>query len=120
MAPATESGPKAVVLSEVDKAGMEDRVAVLVVTEPDRLDAVVENLLRHTAEVVEGLLVNLVIENFSVAHRILADHACQQVLAEGVELGADLPRLACCLCSFAQQPADGLAVAPSLTRNLAD
>ena len=57
MAPATESGPKAVVLSEVDKAGMEDRVAVLVVTEPDRLDAVVENLLRHTAEVVEGLLV---------------------------------------------------------------
>jgi len=64
--------------------------------------------------------VNLVIENFSVAHRILTDHACQQVLAEGVELGADLSWLARCLCSFSQQPANGLAVAPALTRNLAD
>ena len=61
---------------------------------------------------------NLVMENFSVAHRILTDHASEQVLAERVELGADLSRLARCLCSFAQQPADGLAVASGLTRNL--
>src|SRR5258708_18630886 len=199
----TEPRSKAVVLGEVDEARMEDRVAMVVVTQPDRLDSVIENLLRHTTEIAEGLLVageeqcqclavgevevlrsrpaqrhheslhalatgllegapinlsltprrsleahcclllgqrpkwvheifedaataavtqlaNLVIENFSVAHRILTDHACEQVLAEGVELGADLPRLARCLCACAQQPANGLAVAPGLTRNLAD
>src|SRR5712692_7173534 len=54
---ATEPRSKAVVLGEVDKAGMEDWVATVVVTQPDRLDAVVENLLWHTAEIVEGLLV---------------------------------------------------------------
>src|SRR5712691_4703634 len=200
---ATESRPKAVVVGEVDEARMEDRVTALVVTQPDRLHPVIENLLGHPAEVVKGLLmasqekrqrlavrevevlrarpaqshdetllplatrllegapvdlrlmsgwspearrrllfghppegvhelfedaattavtqlVDLVIENFSVAHRVLTDHASQQVLAEGVELGADLSRLAPRLCSLAQQPANGLAVAPALTRNLAD
>src|SRR6266550_8047250 len=175
---ATEAGPKAVVLGEVDKAGMEDRVAMVVVTQPDRLDSVVENLLWHTAEVVEGLLMaseeerqrlavgevevlrsrpaqchdeslhalatrllerapvdlrlvsgwsfeahrrlllgqgaegmhelfenaastavthlsDFVIENFGVAHRILADHAPEQVLAKGVELGARLSMFRC-------------------------
>src|SRR5229473_4543735 len=199
---ATESRPKAVVVSEVKEARMEDRVTALVVTQPDRLHPVIENLLGHTAEVVKGLLVasqekrqrlavgevevlrarpaqshdetlhalatrllesapvdlrllswrsleahrrlllgqgaegmhelfedaattavtqlvDLVIENFSVTHGVLTDHASEQVLAEGVELGADLSRLAPCLCSLAQQPANGLAVAPALTRNLA-
>src|SRR5260370_188156 len=199
----TELGSKAVVLGEVDEARMEDRVAVVVVMQPDRLDAVIENLFGHATEIVKGLLVtgeekrqrlavgevevlrtrpaeghhetldplppwllewapvdlrlmskwgfeahrrlllghgaermhelfedaattavtelvDLVIENFSVAHRVLTDHASQQVLAEGVELGADLSRLAPCLSSLAQQPANRLAVAPALTRNLAD
>src|SRR5258708_4824029 len=53
----TELGSKAIVLGEVDKAGMKDRVAVVVITQPDRLDAVIENLLRHTTEVVKGLFV---------------------------------------------------------------
>src|SRR5712664_3674425 len=53
----TELGSKAVVLGEVDKAGMKDRVAVVVITQPDRLDAVIENLFGHTTEVVKGLLV---------------------------------------------------------------
>jgi hypothetical protein len=54
---AAKAGPKAVVLGEVDKAGMEDGVAMVVVMQPDRLDPVVENLFGHTAEVLEGLLV---------------------------------------------------------------
>jgi len=53
----TEFGSKAIVLGEVDKAGMEDRVTVVVVTQPDRLHPVIENLLGHTTEIVEGLLV---------------------------------------------------------------
>ena len=77
-------------------------------------------LFENAATTAVTELVNLVNENLSVGHRILTDHACQQVLAEGVELGADLSRLARCLCSFAQQPANGLAVAPGLPRNLAD
>src|SRR5205807_5544975 len=71
-------------------------------------------LFEDAATTAVTQLANLVVENFSVAHRILADHASEQVVAEGVELGADLPQLARCLCSFAQQPADGLAVAPGL------
>src|SRR5258708_2522525 len=197
----TELGPKAIVLGEVDKAGMEDRVAMVVVAQPDRLDAVIENFLGHPTEVMEGLLVtaeekrqclavgevevlrsrpaechheplhalatglledapidlrlapgwsleahrrlllgqgaermheffedaataavtqlaNLVIENFSVAHWILTYHAREQVLAQGVELGADLSRFARCLCSFAQQPSDRLPLFPGLPRNL--
>src|SRR5260370_10296736 len=45
----TEPRSKAVVLGEVNKAGMEDRVAMLVVMQPDRLDSVIENLLGHAA-----------------------------------------------------------------------
>jgi hypothetical protein len=50
----TEFGSKAIVLGEVDKAGMEDRIAVVVVTQPDCLNPVVENLLGHTTEVVKA------------------------------------------------------------------
>ncbi len=77
-------------------------------------------LFEDAATTAVTQLVNLVVQNLGVAHRILTHHACQQVLAEGVELGADLSRLAPRLCAFAQQPADGLAVVPGLTRNLAD
>src|SRR5260370_40181271 len=77
-------------------------------------------LFEDAATTAVTQLVDLVIENFSVAHRVLTDHASQQVLPEGVELGADLSRLAPCLSSLAQQPANRLAVAPALTRNLAD
>ncbi len=77
-------------------------------------------LLEDAAATPVTELANFVIENFSVAHRVLTDHACEQVLVEGVELGADLSRLAPCLCSFVQQPTDGLAVASGLPRNLAD
>jgi len=65
-------------------------------------------------------LANLVIENLGVAHWILTHHAGEQVLAKWVELGTDLSGFASCLRAFAQQPANGLAVAPGLTRNLAD
>jgi hypothetical protein len=77
-------------------------------------------LFEDAATTAVTQLANFVVENFSVAHRIFTDHAGEQVLPEGVELGADLSRLAPCLGALAQQPADGLAVAPGLTRNLAD
>src|SRR5713101_4682360 len=53
----TEPGSKAVVLGEVDEAGMEDRVAMVVVVQPDRFDSVIKNLLGHAAQVLKGLLV---------------------------------------------------------------
>jgi hypothetical protein len=77
-------------------------------------------LFEDAATTAVTQLADFVVENLGVAHRILTDHARQQVLAEGVELGADLSRFATGLCAFAQQPADGLAVAPGLTRKLAD
>src|SRR6266508_2122709 len=74
-------------------------------------------LFEDAATTLVTELSDFVIEHLGVAHRILTDHAREQVLAEGIELGADLPRLARRCCSFAQQPADGLAVAPCRTRN---
>jgi hypothetical protein len=59
-------------------------------------------LFEDAATTAVTQLANLVIENFTVAHRILADHACEQEIAEGVELRVDLSRLARCLCSLAQ------------------
>jgi len=77
-----------------------------------RLEAHRRFLLGHGAERMHELfedaattavtqLVDLVIEDFSVAHRVLTDHASQQVLAEGVELGTDLSWFSSRLGAFA-------------------
>jgi len=44
------------VAGEVEQARVEDRVGAFVVAQPDRLGAVVENLLGYPAQVVEGAL----------------------------------------------------------------
>src|ERR671934_188482 len=53
----THPRPESVVAGEVEQAGMEHRLTAVVVANPHGAGSVVQDLLRHPAQVMEGALV---------------------------------------------------------------
>src|SRR5216683_1215226 len=77
-------------------------------------------LFEDAAAAVVALLTYLVEEHLGVGHRILAEHARQQVLAEAVQLRCHLTRFTLCRRLALKQPANRLPVAAGDAGDFAD